>query len=102
MSKGAIQGTKNIPATPTDLATLFGLAAGTLFHGYYAYPDSNVDDVTEVATYGDDTTVAPGSRSPDYNAVNLSTISISGTITDVIVIKGEGVQGGYAMRGICP
>jgi len=93
MSKGAIQGTKNIPATPTDLATLFGLTAGTMFKGYYSYPEANSGNVTEAATIdGDDTIVAPGCRSPDYNAVDLSTISISGTITDEIVVKGEGVE----------
>ncbi|MGA2062572.1 MAG: hypothetical protein ABSG67_18985 [Thermoguttaceae bacterium] len=94
MSKAAIHGTATLPANFTDLATLFGLSANTLFKGNLTFPAANQASAYMKATTGNgstDVTVAAG-ESHDYSAVDLSTVFVKGTSPDTVVLVGEHVE----------
>lgn len=100
MSKSAIVGTQTLGATPgSTLATLFGLAANTLFKGTVVFPSTNVAAASITQTTGNSSTAvscAAGSFA-EYSAVNLSSLTVYTTAAgvtggDKVVLVGEGVD----------
>jgi len=89
-----------LPASPTKLGDLFGISNDAFKKFRFSFPTSNAGDATIAKPAGlaagvTNTAASPGTTS-QFTVDRLGSISVSGTITDKIVLEYYDVYQGLA------